>query len=135
MARFWIGVAHARQVELIRGKGLVAFSKGQKAPVAKMQVGDGVLYYAPRNDFEGEAVQAFIALATVTGDSPFETPLMADAKAWVRAADYAETGEAPIRPMIPDLSFIKKPSHWGMAFRRGQFEISAADFAIIKGQA
>ena len=131
MARFWIGVAHARQVGIIRRKGLVAFSKGQKAPVAKIGVGDRVVYYAPRSDFEGEPVQAFIALATVTGVDPFEAPLMAEATAWVRAAEYAETGEAPIRPMIPDLRFITKPSHWGMAFRRSHFEIGEDDFSRI----
>ena len=132
MPQFWIGVAHAKQVGLIRAKGLVAFSKGQKAPVAKMSTGDQVVYYAPRSDFEGDAVQAFITLATVTGDAPYETPLMGDATAWVREADYAQTGEAPIRPMIPDLTFIKKPTHWGMAFRSSHFEITEADFDRIR---
>ena len=133
MPRFWIGVAHAKQVGLIRAKGLVAFSKGQKAPVAKMAVGDRVAYYAPRTDFDGDPVQAFIALATVTGDAPFEAPLMGDATAWVRDATYQDAGEAPIRPMIPDLSFITRPSHWGMAFRRSHFEIPEKDFATIAG--
>lgn len=131
MARYWIGVAHARQVGIIREKGLVAFSRGQKAPAAKMAVGDQVIYYAPRTDFEGDVVQAFIALATVTGQAPFEAPLMGETTVWVREAAYDKAGEAPIRPMIPDLTFIRKPSHWGMAFRRSHFEIPKADFARI----
>lgn len=132
MPGFWIGVAHARQVALIRAQGLVAFSKGQKAPLARMSVGDRVVYYAPRDDFDGAPVQAFVALATVTGE-PFETVLMEDKTAWVCAAEFAETSEVPIRPMIPDLTFITKPTHWGMAFRRSHFAIPEQDFNRIAG--
>ena len=132
MAGHWIGVAHARQVALIRAKGLVAVSKGQKAPVARMSVGDQVIYYAPRDDFGGSPVQAFVALARVTGE-PFETVLMDEKTAWVRKAEFTETHEVPIRPMIPDLSFISNPTHWGMAFRRSHFAIPEQDFNRIAG--
>ena len=131
MAKFWIGVAHARQVGIIREKALVAFSRGQKAPVARMAKGDRVAYYAPRTDFEGDPVQAFVALATVTDAAPFEAPLVDEATAWVRAARYRKVREAPVKPMLDELSFVTNPRHWGMAFRRSHFEVTEADFARI----
>ena len=39
---------------------------------------------------------------------------------------------APIRPLLPQLSFITDKQRWGYPFRRGLFEIDAADMAVIR---
>ena len=39
--------------------------------------------------------------------------------------------EAPIRPLIDSLSFIKSKTHWGAAFRFGYLKIPAEDFKLI----
>lgn len=131
MPSFWLAVAHAHQVGIIRAKGLVAFSKGQKAPVTKVATGDRAVYDAPRTDFEGDQVQAFVVMATVTGAAAFETSLAGETAAWVCEAVYDDASNAPIRPMIPDLSFIGMPSHWGVALGRSHFEVPEADISVI----
>jgi len=36
-----------------------------------------------------------------------------------------------IRPLIGKLDFIKNKKNWGMAFRKGLFEISEKDYGVI----
>lgn len=45
--------------------------------------------------------------------------------AWDRA------GDAPIRPLLGELSFVGGAANWGYKFRYGLFEIDAADAASI----
>ncbi|WP_425049370.1 EVE domain-containing protein [Psychromarinibacter sp. S121] len=128
--RSFIGVVHARQAGYAREAGIVAFSHGREAPVKDLSPGDRVVLYAPRTDFDGDPVQAFVAHAVVTGDAPYirEFPM---GEGWCRDASYDDVTPAPVRPMLEDLSFVKDPRYWGMAFRRGKFEISEADYRTI----
>ena len=47
------------------------------------------------------------------------------------AVQFLNCREAPIKPLIDQLSFIKSKTHWGAAFRFGQLKIPAADFTVI----
>jgi hypothetical protein len=44
---------------------------------------------------------------------------------------FLECKEAPIKPLLSQLTFIKNKEHWGAVFRFGQLKISDADFALI----
>lgn len=138
--KFWIGTAHLAMADAMREVGIVAFSYGREAPVQKVSPGDGVIYYAPRTDFEGDPVQAFVALARVTGDEVEQVTIPGtDHVPFARAAHYEQVSHVPVRPLLERLSFVKSPRHWGMAFRRSFFEATPADFALIadglRGQA
>ena len=130
--RYWIGVVHLAQARAAKAAGFVAMSHGKEAAVAKLSVGDHVIFYAPKTDFDGDPVQAFVALLTVTGEIIRERPLPGtDFRPFARDAEYREVNEVPVRPLLDQLSFVKSPRPWGMAFRRSQFEISESDFNLI----
>lgn len=130
--RFFIGVAHKRQVEIARAGGFVAFSHGREAAVRTLQVGDRVVFYAPKSDFDGTPVQAFVAHATVTGDAPFERDFAGHGTGWAREAAFDEVTEAAVRPLRERLDFVRKRlPNWGMAFRQGKFRIDAADYRVL----
>lgn len=132
MQRFWIGVAHRKQALAAAGAGFVAVSHGKEAPLRKLSIGDRVLYYAPKSDFEGETVQAFVALARVTGaDISARTMPGTPFRPFGRDAEFQKISETPVRPMLEDLGFVRSPRHWGMAFRRSFFEIENADYQRI----
>jgi len=116
---------------MARAMGVVAFSHGRQAPVKSMTPGDAVIFYAPKTDFDGDPVQAFIAHARVTGTAPYQRDFSPGMTAWVRDAEFDDVTEAPVRPMLQHLSFVKNPRHWGMAFRQGKFAIPAADYLLI----
>ncbi len=128
---YLIGVIHAAQMEIAKSKGIVAFSKGREAAVRNLDIGDRVLFYSPKSDFDGEPVRAFTAHATVTGEAPYEIEFMAGARGFVRDAKFDEVREVPVKPMLEELSFIKNPKHWGMAFRMGKFSIPEGDYRLI----
>ncbi len=44
---------------------------------------------------------------------------------------FVKCQEAPIKPLIAKLSFIKSKTHWGAAFRFGQLEVPQADFLLV----
>ena len=126
-----IGVAHRRQVMTARDLGVVAFSHGREAAVRRLSEGDSVIYYAPKTDFDGDPVQAFVAHATVTGAEPRQHAWTPDFTAWVRDAAFDDVAEVPVRPLLDALSFVRDPRHWGMAFRQGKFEIAEDDYRLI----
>jgi hypothetical protein len=129
---FWIGVAHRRQALAAQAAGFCAFSHGSRSAAERVGTGDGVLYYAPKADFDGDPVQAFVALAWITGETAEERVMPGtEFRPWTRAARFEDVEETPIRPLLPDLGFIRSPRHWGMAFRRSLFAVDETDFARI----
>lgn len=131
-ARHWIGVVHLHQAVALRDGGFVAFSRGAEAPVRKVEPGDHVVFYAPKTDFDGDTVQAFVALAQVADGPVTERDMPGTAfRPWSRPALFQEVNQFPVRPLLEALSFVQSPRHWGMAFRRSLFEIPAADFDLI----
>lgn len=130
--RYWIGVVSGDHVEFGVENGLCAFSKGAKSAVAKLSDGDRFAFYSPKTGFmEGEPIQAFTALGTVIDATPVENN-WAGHQIWTAKAAYAKATPAPVRPLLEPLSFVTNPVKWGMAFRRGQFEITQADFNLIE---
>ena len=130
--RHVIGVVHRMQVETARREGFVAFGHGKRSLVETVSPGDKVIYYAPRTEPEGDPVQAFVAHATVTGETPRERDFGAWGPGWIRDAVYDEAIEVPVRPLLDDLEFLEgRRRSWGMAFRGGRFTISEADYARI----
>lgn len=131
---YLIGVVHRMQVEVGAREGFVAFGHGKRALVDRLSVGDKVIYYAPRMEPGGEAVQAFVAHATVTGEAARPRDFGAWGTGWVRDASYDQVTEVPVRPLLDRLEFLSgRGRNWGMAFRGGRFAIGEADYRLIAG--
>lgn len=131
--KHWIAVVHKSLAMIMAQHGFVAFSHGKKSAADKVAPGDSVILYAPKTDFEGDPVQAFVGLATVTGEHATERSFPGtDLTAWARDAQFRESRDVPVKPMLDALGFVSNPRYWGMAFRRSLFEISAADFNHIQ---
>lgn len=135
--KYWIGVVAADHAKVAVREGVCAFSHGKRGPVEKLGVGDRFVYYSPKTGInEGDTVQAFTAIGEVTGETAFEKQWAGtDFTAWVREARFTPIDPIPVKPMLEDLSFVTNPRYWGMAFRRGQFEISEDDYLRIAAQA
>ena len=132
MPGYYIGVAHRAQVAHAAQEGFAAFSHGRQSAVQRLNPGDRVIYYAPRSDFDGEPLQAFVAHATVTGDAPCQRAFSgAEGLFWARDAMFDTVTDVPVRPLIGDLTFVRDKAHWGMAFRQGGFRISREDYERI----
>ena len=59
--------------------GFAQLCHGKRAPLARMQVGDWLVYYSPRTDMDGGApLQSFTAIGRVTGDAVYQHAMSDD---------------------------------------------------------
>lgn len=129
--RYWIGTVSKEHV--LRGVklGIAQIGHGKRSGLARMNAGDGFIYYSPKESFDGTMpLQAFTAIGKIADDDLWQAD-EGDFKPWRRRVSYKKSVETPIRPLLDDLSFTKNKSNWGYAFRYGLLEITEEDFAII----
>ncbi|MBL4731899.1 MAG: EVE domain-containing protein [Rhizobiaceae bacterium] len=132
MTRYWVGVVSREHVKTGEAGGFCQLCHGKDAPVRRMCPGDWLIYYSPREKMRGgEPVQAFTAIGQIKPGVPYTHSMGNDFTPTRRDVNYHPAVEAPIRPMLDDLSFTKNQKSWGMILRRGIFEIPADDFQII----
>ncbi len=130
--RYWVGVVSLDHVDYATETGVCAFSKGIKPAITKLSEGDRFVFYSPKTGFmSGDPVQCFTALGTVIDPTPVEIDWDGHT-IWTARAAYAKITQTPVRPLLESLRFVTNPAKWGMAFRRGQFEITEQDFTLIE---
>ncbi len=134
-ARCWVIVASKNHVMRGVQAGIAQANHGKAAPLKRMNVGDGVLYYSPKLEFEGnEKLQAFTAIGHVVGEDVYQFDMGGGFVPFRRDVKYINCVDVPIQPLIPHLTFIENKSSWGYLFRFGFFEIPKADFDLIASQ-
>jgi EVE domain-containing protein len=129
---YWIGVVSKAHAYAAIGGGYVELNHGKAAPLERMREGDGVALYSPRtSDPDGERVQAFTAIGRVTGSAIVQAHTSDGFSPFRRSVHYWPANDAPIKPLIEPLSFIRSKLHWGAPFRFGFIRVSESDFAQI----
>jgi len=132
MKNYWVGVVSRSHVLRGVAGGFIQLNHGKKEPVKRLKAGDCLVMYSPRTAYpEGEPLQAFTALGTVKTGDVYQVEMSPDFKPYRVDVDFLEVKDAPIRPLIERLSFIKDKTHWGAAFRFGQLRVPSADFMLI----
>src|SRR3989442_7017957 len=112
--RAWVGVVSQAHVERGVAGGFAQLCHGKQSPLARMGVGDWLVYYSPRTAFpSGAPLRAFTALGRVVGDRTYTVdmgggfvPHRRDI-AHVRGLRAVSIGEAG------DLGFVTRHAHWG----------------------
>lgn len=133
-ARYWCGVVSKEHVERGVAGGFIQLNHGKKAALSRMKAGDGFVFYSPRMAYpEGEPLQAFTAIGVVSSGKIYQHQMSPDFCPYRLDVNFDDVAcDAPIKPLIAKLSFIKDKQHWGAAFRYGMVQISHDDFALIK---
>jgi hypothetical protein len=132
MSRLWVGVASREHVlAAVRG-AFCQLNHGKEAPMRRLRMGDGIVFYSPRERMEGgESLQAFTAAGRILDDVPYQVEQSRDFRPFRRRTEYFNSKDASIHPLLEELSFTKGRSHWGAALRRGIFQIKREDFRKI----
>jgi hypothetical protein len=129
---YWIGVVSRAHVQLGVQGGFTQLNHGKKAPLQKLRAGDGLVIYSPRTSYPGgEVLQSFTAIGVVKTGEIYQVEMSPDFKPYRIDVAFLASREAPIKPLVDELSFIKIKTHWGTAFRFGQLKIPAEDFDLI----
>ena len=130
--RYWVGVASREHVRLGVAGGFSQLCHGKAQPLKRMAVGDWLIYYSPKERFEeATPCQKFTAIGRVVGDSTYPFEMFKGFVPYRRDINFLESTDAPIRPLLEQLSFIKDKGRWGYAFRFGHQENPKTDFEII----
>ena len=130
--RYWIGVVPEDHVAQAVAYRFVQLQYGRQAPLARMQPGDGLAFYSPReSDPDGAPRRAFTAIGRIDEGPVFEVPPPPPAPIYRRGAGYLDASPAPIAPLLDHLSFIRNKAHWGAAFRFGVLRVPRDDFLTI----
>ena len=132
MAKFWVGVASREHVlAAVRG-AFCQLNHGKEAPVRRLQMGDCIVFYSPREHMEGgESLQAFTAAGRILDDVPYQVEQSKDFRPFRRKTEYFKSKDASIHPLLEELSFTKGRSNWGAALRMGIFQMKREDYMKI----
>ena len=129
---FWVGVASAEHVRLAVAGGFCQLCHGKQAALSLLKPGDGLVYYSLKEGMRGgKSLQAFTAIGKVQSGEVKQVALSPQFKPYRRAVTFHYCQYAAIRPLLDQLSFASGQGAWGVLFRRGAFEIEAADFSLI----
>jgi hypothetical protein len=130
----WIGVVSRAHVRIGVEGGFIQLNHGKQAPLRRLHAGDGLVIYSPRTSYpDGEPLQAFTAIGVVISGDIYQVEMSPGFAPYRVDVRFTACREAPIRPLIDDLSFIKDKARWGGAFRFGLVRIPAIDFELIAG--
>jgi DNA-binding MarR family transcriptional regulator/predicted RNA-binding protein len=128
----WVSTISRDHVRLGVDGGFTQAGHGKASGLKRLKADDWLVFYSPKTSLrDGESVQAFTAIGRVLDEDLYQVEQAPGFTPWRRNIEFVRAIEAPIRPLIDQLSFIKDKRRWGHMFRVGLFEIPQADFAVI----
>jgi len=127
----WMGVVSRDHVQKGVRLGIAQVNHGKRAPLERMQPGDGIVYYSPRTTYpDGPPLKAFTAIGRIAEGDVWQAK-DGDFEPWRRVADWwTDAVEAQISLLTRDLE-LTSGQNWGYALRRGLLTLSDGDFATI----
>jgi len=132
MRNYWIGVVSRSHVQIGVKGGFIQLNHGKNAPLQRLKAGDMLAMYSPRESYpDGPILQAFTAIGTIKSGKVYQFEMSPEFKPYRVDVEFSTCKEAPIKPLIEGLSFIRSKTHWGGAFRFGYVKVPEADFALI----
>jgi DNA-binding MarR family transcriptional regulator/predicted RNA-binding protein len=129
---YWVSTISRDHALLSVEGGFTQAGHGKASGLKRLKADDWMVYYSPKTSLrDGEPVQAFTAIGRVLDEDLYQVKQAPGFTPWRRNIEFVRGVEAPIRPLIDQLSFIKDKRHWGYMFRVGLFKIPQEDFAVI----
>jgi len=133
MTKYWIAVASKNHVANGVKGGFAQVCHGKAAPLRRLKIGDGIIYYSPKLEFGADAAcQEFTAIGKVVGEEVYQYDMGGGFVPYRRDIKYHSANSVSIKPLIPKLNFITDKQKWGYKFRFGLFEVPAEDFKLIE---
>ncbi len=130
---YWINTVSQDHVRRGVQGGFTQAGHGKNTGLKRLQAGDWIVFYSPKTAYEGgETLQAFTALGRVKDSELYQVEMAPGFMPWRRKVEFYPCSQAPIKPLINELGFIKDKTHWGYMFRFGLFQIPQADFELIR---
>jgi hypothetical protein len=131
-SKYWIIVASKNHA--VRGVegGFLQANHGKEAPLRRMKRDDWIIFYSPKETFEGNSpLKKFTTLGQIKDDRVYQVEMNSDFQPFRRNVEFHSVNETSIESLISELSFIKNKKSWGYVFRLGLIQIPRDDFVLI----
>lgn len=130
--KYWIIVASRDHVQKGVEEGICQTAHGTEAALKRMSEGDWIIFYSPKEKFEGNSpLRKFTALGQIKDDCVYQVELDTDFHPFRRNVEFHAVNETSIEPLISELSFITNKKSWGYVFKFGLLQIPRQDFIAI----
>lgn len=130
--RCWIATVSREHVQRGIAGSFAQACHGKATPLSRMRAGDYLAFYSPTDTYgDSTPCRRFTALARIDDGPVYPVDMGEGFVPNRRDVTFLVAAEAEIAPLIPALSFLPDKRRWGFPFRRGHFEIPAADMASI----
>ena len=128
--RHWLGIASKDHVALGVAGGFCQLCHGKKAPLRRMERGDYILYYSPKQEFRSRRpCQAITACGVVIGDEVYQYEMLPGFVPYRRDIEW----QTPVREVPLDV--LRTLPGWtevAPKLRFGQVELSPELFRAIQ---
>jgi EVE domain len=129
----WVNTVSRDHVQRGVAGGFTQAGHGKASGLKRLSARDPLVFYSPKTSLkDGKPLRAFTAIGRVTDDELYQVEMAPGFRPWRRNVEFAACTEAPIEPLIDQLSFIKDRRRWGYVFRFGLFAIPESDFEVIR---
>ena len=130
--KYWLAIASADHVQRGRAEGFMQVCHGKSAPLRRVKLGDGVVYYSPAQTMGGkDKLQSFTAQGVICGDGVYQVDMGQGFSPYRRDVQWSDTMIIPIRPLLDQLELTRGKSNWAYPFRFGLLEITTPDYQLI----
>lgn len=128
--RYWLCIASKDHVALGVAGGFCQLCHGKKAPLRRMERGDYILYYSPKQEFRSRRpCQAITACGVVIGDEVYQYEMLPGFVPYRRDIEW----QTPVREVPLDV--LRTLPGWtevAPKLRFGQVELSPELFRAIQ---
>ena len=112
--------------------GFCQLGHGREALVRPLNADDSHRFYSPSElTGSGAVLQAFTAAGRIVDEVPYVAEQSACFHPYRPQVRFSGVDMLPIRPLLQELAFTQCDENWGLAFRRGAFQITEDDFNKI----
>lgn len=127
----WLGVVHAEHVRRGVSLGIAQLGHGKRSPLARLQVGDTLFYYSPRERIgDTLPLKQFTAVGLVSDGEIYQGD-EGDFRPYRRQIDYQVATAVPLDQVKSRLDLTSTPN-WGYSLRLGLIPLTDHDATILR---
>ncbi|AMM21497.1 EVE domain-containing protein [Frondihabitans sp. PAMC 28766] len=127
----WLGVIAADHVRRALSLGIGQINHGSRAGLARMSVGDTLVYYSPTEQRgDKKPLREFTALGTIADDEIWQAD-EGEFTPYRRRVDWADTRPALLAEVTDRLHLTAGPN-WGYQLRLGLVPLDDHDVEILR---
>ncbi|WP_370931497.1 EVE domain-containing protein [Bartonella sp. DGB1] len=130
--KHWIAVISRDHAQTAARSGFLQVCHGKASPLRRTNAGDEVFIYCPRSEMGGGTILKTIEFHGIfKNNEVYQVEQFPGFNPYRKDVIFMRNFQPLILKEVKGLEFTTTP-HWGMLARRGFFEISPHDAALLK---